>query len=307
MISLSETMPSLTAHIARMAQRLGFGPSSSRGVQERAGSLSLPFTPLAEPEPSIFWEDGPCLHRLVELPRGALSGPVQEDKARAHAALCRLIRKDSEALSALDLRQVDGVCARSSEGGERYPSFEAFAASGGARRIRIISYKDFLRVIGTAIPGYPAGAPVELRQASWLGERLYWSSDHHADAFACAIAYARLRGLEVSAPVTLTDYRLERSGVRALDEEYHALAMPAQAWSDKAFMAMLLDSQVPYARLSLLRQAGNSELLLLERRQPTANALGEGLKAAGAPDFIRYLKGLPQITRFKRGEPLPEI
>lgn len=302
MISLSETMPSLTAHIARLAQRLGLGPSPSRDMLERAGSLSLPFTQLPEPEPSIFWGDGPCLHRLVELPRGALSGPVQEDKARAHAALCRLIRKEAESLAALDLRQVDGICAQPQDG-QYHRSFEALAASPGARRVRIISYNDFLRAIGSALPGFPRCAPVELRQASWLGERLYWSGEHHADAFACAIAYARLRGLDVSAPVQLVDYRLERSGIRALDEQYHALTMPAQAWSDGQFMALLLESQVPYARLSLLRQPKNSELLLLERSQPVANALGEGLKAAGAPDFIRYLKGLPQITRFKRGEP----
>ncbi|RRW39696.1 hypothetical protein EGJ42_19035, partial [Stutzerimonas stutzeri] len=81
MMSLPEPMPSLTSQIARLAQRLGLRSKSALPVQERASGLQLPFAHLPEPEPSIFWNDGPCLQRLLELPRGALSGPVQEDKA----------------------------------------------------------------------------------------------------------------------------------------------------------------------------------------------------------------------------------
>ena len=301
MMSLPEPMPSLTSQIARLAQRLGLRSKAMLPIQERASSLQLPFSRLPEPEPSIFWNDGPCLQRLLELPRGALSGPVQEDKARAHGALIRLISKDCTR-SRLDLRQIDGF------GGQRknepsYPTFEAFSSTAGCRQVRIISYKDFLRALGTALPGFDKGTALNARQASWLGERLYWAGEHHLEAFACAVAYARLRGLEVMLPADVTDYRLDRSGVHALDTEYHAVTMPAQAWSDREFMAMLLESQVPYARLTLLRDASNSELLLLEKRDPTANAIGQGLKLAGAPDLIRYLRDLPQITRFKVGLP----
>jgi len=182
-------------------------------------------------------------------------------------------------------------------------TFEAFASTAACRQVRIISYKDFARALGTALPGFDTGATIELRQASWLGERLYWAGDHHLEAFASAVAYARLRGLEVSLPANVTEYRLDRPGLHALDADYHAVTMPAQAWSDREFMALLLDSHVPYARLTLLRDTSNSELLLLERRDPTANAIGEGLKLAGAPDLIRYLRDLPQITRFKIGQP----
>jgi hypothetical protein len=301
MMSLPEPMPSLTSQIARLAQRLGLRSKASLPIQEHASSLQLPFSRLPEPEPSIYWNDGPCLQRLLELPRGALSGPVQEDKARAHAALTRLISKDC-VQSRLDLRQIDGF------GGQRkaepsYPTFEAFASTPACRQVRIISYKDFLRALGSALPGFDKGTPIDVRQASWLGERLYWAGEHHLEAFACAVAYARLRGLEVMLTADVTDYRLDRSGVNALDAEYHAVTMPAQAWSDREFMALLVDSQVPYARLTLLRDTSNSELLLLEKRDQTANALGEGLKTAGAPDLIRYLRDLPQITRFNVGLP----
>lgn len=301
MMSLPEPMPSLTTQIARLAQRLGLRSKAAHSVLQRASNLQLPFSRLPEPEPSIFWTDGPCLQRLLELPRGALSGPVQEDKARAHAALTRLISKDCIRLQ-LDLRQIDGFGGPQS-GGTSFATFEAFAATPACRQIRIISYKDFVRTLGAALPGFDTGAPIEVRQASWLGERLYWAGEHHLEAFACAVAYARLRGLEVMLPADVTDYRLDRSGVHALDADYHAVTMPAQAWSDREFMALLLDSQVPYARLTLLRDTSNSELLLLEKRDPTANAIGEGLKLAGAPDLIRYLRDLPQITRFKVGLP----
>ena len=302
MVSLLEPMPSVTSRISRFAQRLGLTGTSPRQNFELASRLRLPFTPLSAPQPSIFWHDGPCLQRIVDLPRGALSGPIQEDKARAHAALTRLVRKESVLYPAIDLRQIDGLSGQNPDG-SRYATLEAFAATPGCRQLRVISYKDFLRTIGSALPGFASNTPIELRQASWLGERLYWAGEHNAEAFACAIAYARLRGLEVSLPCELTDYRLDTSGLRALDSEYHAITMPAEAWSDRDFMRLILDTKVPYARLTLLRNLGNSELLLLEKRQPIANAIGEGLKLAGAPDLVGYLRDLPQITRFWLGQP----
>jgi len=300
MMSLPEPMPSVTSRIARFAQRLGLTGKSPRHILEHASQIRLPFAPLSEPAPSIFWHDGPCLQRFVDLPRGALSGPIQEDKARARAALTRLVREEVSSYPSLDLRQVDGLGGQSTDG-KIYPTFEAFAATPACRQLRVISYKDFVRTITAALPDFQTNTPIELRQASWLGERTYWSGEHHAEAFACAIAYARLRGLEVSLPCELTDYRLDAGGLQALDNEYHAVTMPAQAWNDREFMGLLLDTKVPYARLTLLRNVNNSELLLLDKREPAANALGEGLKYAGAPDMVRYLRDLPQITRFRLG------
>ena len=300
MMSLPEPMPLVTSRIARFAQRLGLTGKSTRQILEHASQIRLPFSPLSEPAPSIYWHDGPCLQRFVDLPRSALSGPIQEDKAKARAALTRLVRQEQSAHAALDLRQIDGLGGQSADRAA-YPTFEAFAATPACRQLRVISYKDFVRTISLALPSFHSQAPIDVRQASWLGERLYWSGEHHAEAFACAIAYARLRGLEVSLPCDLTDYRLDAAGLQALDSEYHAVTMPAQAWSDREFMGLLLEAKIPYARLTLLRNADNSELLLLDKRQPTANALGEGLKLAGAPDMVRYLRCLPQITRFRLG------
>ncbi|MCQ4307777.1 hypothetical protein NA645_07210 [Pseudomonas stutzeri] len=300
MMSLPEPMPPVTSRIARFAQCLGLTGKSPRQILEHASQIRLPFAPLCEPAPSIFWSDGPCLQRFVDLPRSALSGPIQEDKARARAALMRLVRQEQSSHRAIDLRQIDGLGGQSADG-MTYPTFEALAATPACRQLRVISYKDFVRTITTALPDFLTRASIELRQASWLGERIYWSGEYHAEAFACAIAYARLRGLEVSLPCELTDYRLDAGGLHTLDNEYHAITMPAQAWNDREFMGLLLEAKIPYARLTLLRNANNTELLLLDKRQPAANALGEGLKLAGAPDMVRYLHTLPQITRFRLG------
>lgn len=305
MMSQSEPMLSVMSRLARFAQHLGLTGKTPRQALEYASQIRLPFAPLSEPAPSIFWHDGPCLQRVIDLPRSALSGPVQEDKAKAHVALTRLVRKEVSAYPSLDLRQIDGISGQSADG-NNYPTFEAFAATPACRQLRVISYKDFVRTLGTALPGFEKQAPIELRQASWLGDRIYWAGEYHAEAFACAIAYARLRGLEVLLPCELTDYRLDSAGLQALDDEYHAVAMPAQAWSDRDFMGLLLDAKVPYARLQLLRDANNSELLLLDKRASAANALGEGLKLAGAPDMVRYLRDLPQITRFRLGHQMQD-
>ena len=306
MMSQPEPMPSVMSRLARFAQHLGLTGKPPRQTLEHASQIRLPFAPLPEPAPSIFWQDGPCLQRILELPRNALSGPVQEDKARAHAALMRLVRKDVSVHPSLDLRQIDGISGQSAEGNS-YSSFEAFAATPACRQLRVISYNDFLRTLGTALPGFAQQAPIQVRQASWLGERIYWAGEYHVEAFACAIAYARLRGLEVMLPCELTDYRLDSAGLRALDEEYHALAVPAEAWNDRHFMGLLLDAKVPYVRLQLLANANNAELLLLDKRASAANALGEGLKLAGAPDMVRYLRDLPQITRFRLGHQTQEL
>ncbi|MGK9064170.1 DUF6685 family protein [Stutzerimonas chloritidismutans] len=300
MMSLPESMPTVTSRISKFVQRLGLTGQSPRQILDHASQVRLPFAALEEPAPSIFWQDGPSLQKFVDLPRGALSGPIQEDKARAHAALTRLVRKEVSRYPALDIRQIDGLGGQSADG-KLYPTFEAFAATPACRQLRVISYKDFVRTLSAALPGFQRNAPIELRQASWLGERLYWSGEHHPEAFACAVAYARLRGLEVLLPCELTDYRLDPSGLQALDESYHAVTMPAQAWSDRAFMGLLLETKIPYARLTLLRNANNSELLLLDKRDAAANALGEGLKFAGAPDMVHYMRDLPQITRFRLG------
>lgn len=290
-MSYPEHPTSMTARLATLAQRLGFTGRASRQILDRASTLRLPFQALPPAAESIWWQAAPPLHRLVDLPRDALSGPVQEDKAQAHAVLARLVEQQHASLEVFDLRQINGLCC-SGDTLAPYASLEEFAGSPACKGIRIISYKDFLRTISLALPRFLAGEPINLRQANWQGERIYWNGDQHIEAFACAIAYARLRGLEISLPAELTRYRLNPAGIAELQQRYHMLAMPVQAWIDPAFMALLLDNGLPYARLSLLRTPGAPEFLLLPKADSAAMALGEGLRLAGAADGVSYLQTL---------------
>jgi len=57
-----------------------------------------------------------------------------------------------------------------------------------------------------------------------------------------------------------------------------------------------LDNGLPYARLSPLGGPGSPEFLLLPKHSAEATVLGEGLRLAGAPDVVGYLKQL-QVQR----------
>ena len=289
-----ESPSSIATRLSALAQRLGLSGRVPRLVFERARALRLPFMALPVPTSSIWWHAGPPLQRLVELPRDALSGPVQEDKAAARAVLMRVVERQVQHLDDLDLRRIDGLCSPPPRLDAPLHSFEELAASPLGRCARIISYKDFLKTISQAMPRFLAAEAVELRQASWYGERLFWSGEQHGEEFACAVAYARLRGLEVTLPAELTRYSLSVAGLAELRRLYHMTAMPVQAWSEPAFMSLLLDHGLPYARLSLLRYPHAPEFLLLPKASIEANALGEGLRQAGAPDVIGYLETLQQ-------------
>ncbi len=295
-MSQSESTSNLASRLSALAQRLGLSGRVPRLVFERSRALRLPFQPLPITADSIWWLAGPPLQRLVNLPRDALSGPVQEDKAQARAVLMRVIELEQKTFPDFDLRRINGLCSPPPDMDGTFSSFEEFAATQTCRSVRIISYKDFLKTISTALPRFLAGEPIELCQASWYGERLFWASEQYGEAFACAIAYARLRGLEVNLPAQLTRYRISQYGLDELKQQYHMLAMPVQAWSDPAFMGLLLDNHLPYARLSLLRNPGAPEFLLLPKTSAEANALGEGLRLAGAPDVVSYIEQLHKRT-----------
>ncbi len=290
-MSPSEHPASLTDRISALAQRLGLTSRGPRQILQRASSLHLPFQVLPQPAEQIWWQNGAPLQRLVDLPRNALSGPVQEDKAQAHSMLVKVVEHDTQQLSAFDLRLINGLCG-SELNARPFASFEEYASSEACRGVRIISYKDFVKVISTALPRFLGGERIVLRQADWVGNRVYWAGEHHHEAFASAIAYARLRGLEVSLPAELTRYRLNVPGLEALQANYHMLAMPVQAWSDPQFMGLLLDNGLPYARLAMLRTPGAPEFLLLPKHSAEATALGEGLRLAGAADVVAYLRQL---------------
>ena len=95
----SQSSPSsLSSRLAALAQRLGLGGRAPR-LLESASQLRLPFQQLKPPAADIWWQNGPPLQRLVDLPRNALSGPVQEDKAQAHAVLIRVVELEQRELT----------------------------------------------------------------------------------------------------------------------------------------------------------------------------------------------------------------
>ena len=290
-MSVSEQPSTLSSRLAGLAQRIGLIGRAPKQILLRASTLQLPFAALPPGQESICWLDGAPLHRLVDLPRNALSGPVQEDKAQAHSVLVRVVEQQQQQLASFDLRAIDGLTHCDPEYAH-FASFEDYAACEHCRQVRIISYKDFVKTISLALPRFLAGERIELRQASWRGERTFWAGEHHGEAFACAVAYARRRELEITLPAELSHYRLSPDGLAALEQQYHVLAMPGAAWSDPAFMGLLLDNGLPYARLALLRNPGAPEFLLLPKHSQEATALGEGLCLAGAPDVVKHLKTL---------------
>lgn len=281
--------PRLSSRLSSLAGQLGLSGKAARRMLERARQLNLPFQAIPLPTLSIWWQRGPQLDRLVDLPRGALSGPVQEDKAAAHAVLARLLEVSHTQVPAFDLREIDGLCCPP---GDQPPHarLEDLAATPACRSLRLISYKDFLRAAEQTLPA--RGKPLRLRQAEWFGDRLFHEGENGA-TLAALVAYARLRGLKHELPARITHHRLNPVALAELHAHYHMLGMPAETWSDPGFMGLLLDSGLPYSRLLLQRTPTVLEALLLPRADEQANALGEGLRLAGAPDLVEFLYNLP--------------
>jgi len=281
---LSGPVPKVTHLLGSVGSLLGFGDYRLRQIYQRAALLRLPFTPPPLLSPSVWWPQT-GLARLASLPRSALSGPVQEDKAAAHRALASLVNETHETHASLELRKIDGLAGSP---GEPFAHLEDLVASHPCRRFRILSYQDFERVISLALPRFLAGESTRLLTADWLGGRLFWAGEQQREALACAVVYARVRGLSVSLPAQVTRYRLNQAGLCAFQEQYHALWMPAQAWTSAGFMHLLLENHIPYARLAKL-YPDHQEILLLPRTRRRSNALGLGLLKAGAFDAVEWL------------------
>nr|WP_294973737.1 DUF6685 family protein [uncultured Pseudomonas sp.] len=279
---------SMTSRLSALAQRLGLGGADAHNVAQRSRTLSLPFEAPGAFVSGIGWQSGAPLHRLIDLPRGALSGPVQEDKARIHEVLKRLVGSHRDEHPALDLRTLDGLCHRSLQD-STLATLDELTQSDNCRKVRIISYNDFTKVLGQALPGFQRKAALQLRRASWHGDRLFWDDDNHACEMACAVVYARRRGLEITLPAVIQCFELHAAVLDELDRGFHMLAMPARAWSDPAFMDLLLDTGMPYARFGLFNTE-TPESLLLPKDHPQSDAFGQGLREAGAADVIDYLR-----------------
>lgn len=248
-----------------------------------AQHVKLPFAGLDTPSLSIGWKNNLYFQHLYDLPRGTLSGPVQEDKEDAHALLAKLVSKEIDTERVIDLRDIYGI-SEPLLGIETLQALENLAASAQCRHIRIISYRDFEKTITQAIPHFLSEQPIHLLQANWLGKHLFWANEKHSHAFACAVVYARRRGLELSKRTYISRYSLNIDVLHTLKKNYHVLIMPEQAWCDRDFMAILLDSGSPYARLALTKGPTPTEVLLLPKRKHLSDNLGKGLRLAGAYD-----------------------
>lgn len=268
--------------------------SAAFSPESIAQQVKLPFVDLNSPSLSIGWKNNLYFQHLYDLSRGALSGPVQEDKAEAHAFLAKLVSKEINTERVIDLRDIYGI-SESLPGIEALVDLESLAASAQCRHIRIISYRDFERTITQAIPNFLSDQPINLHQANWLGSHLFWANEQHSYTFACAVVYARRRGLILPKRTYISRYSLNIEVLQAIHKNYHMLIMPEQAWSDRAFMAILLNSGSPYARLALTKNPAPTEVLLLLKRKQLSNDLGKGLRLAGAYDAAEILLQLAKL------------
>jgi hypothetical protein len=207
--------------------------------------------------------------------------------------LANIVTKTIDTDCIIDLRQIYGlsesVCSL-----DHPQDLESFAASEQCRHIRLISYRDFEKTITPAIPHFLSDQPINLRQANWLGDHLFWAGEQYSCELACAIVYAKRRGLDLPKRSYISRYALNIEALKTLHKHYHVLFMPEQAWNDRQFMAMLVDSSIPYARLTLTKYPVQNEVLLLPRRKKLSDNLGKGLKLAGAYDATEALMQLAQ-------------
>ncbi len=218
-----------------------------------AQHVNLPFVGLDTPNLCIGWKNNLFLQHLYDLPpRSALSGPVQKDKEEAHSLLSKLVTKVIETEHVIDLRDIYGVSESLPNIGS-LQTLEDFVTSTQCRHIRIISYRDFEKIITQAIPHFLSDQPINLRQASWLGNHLFWADEKHSHELACAVVYARRRGLDLPKRTYISRYSLNIEALQITQKNYHMLIMPEQAWADREFMAILLDSDSPYARVALTK------------------------------------------------------
>lgn len=278
---------SLLSRLRTLLKRTDSGPATFL-PESIAQRVKLPFADLNIPSLSIGWKNNLYFQHLHDLPRSALSGPVQEDKEEAHALLARLVSKVIDTEHTIDLRDIYGISEPLADI-EILQTLENLAAGAQCRHIRIISYRDFEKTITQAIPYFLSDQPINLLQANWLGEHLFWADEKHSYAFACAVVYARRRGLDLPKRTNISRYSLNLEVLQRLQKHYHVLIMPAEAWSDRAFMATLLDSGCPYARLALTKGTIPTEVLILPKRKQLSDHLGKGLRLAGAYDASEIL------------------
>ena len=289
---MSQSSSSLLSRFSALFKR-SYGDLTTLMPEQIAQRITLPFINLETPQINICWQDNLYFQHLYDLPRNALSGPVQEDKAEAHRFLANIVTKTIDTERIVDLRDIYGL-SESVCGLERQADLEIFAANEQCKHIRIISYRDFEKTITQAIPHFLSDQPINLRQANWLGEQLFWAGEQYSCELACAVVYAKRRGLDLPKRSYISRYALNVNALQTLHKHYHVLIMPEQAWSDRQFMAILVDSGISYASLTLTKAPVQNEVLLLPKNKKLSDNLGKGLKLAGAYDATEVMIQLAQ-------------
>jgi hypothetical protein len=279
--------PRLSARLGTLAHRLGLQLHTPRQVTEAALKLRLRFPSLDHCSSSIAWASGAPWERLAELPSDALAGPVQEDKAAARAALVRAVVLKSRPALQIDLKDVQGVMTDDAILGG-FTDFEDYLAKRSTRTVRIISYTDFQKALALALPRLDQ--TLEAKYANWRGDGYFLSGANNIEALASAVVYARYRNLDVTLTTDATCYSLSNAGLRNLSARYYVLAFAPESWSNPDLLSVLVESGLPYARLSAMSRTDSTEYLLLPKAHPEAAALGEGLLLSGAADLAAHLR-----------------
>ncbi|NLD15724.1 MAG: hypothetical protein GX665_11675 [Gammaproteobacteria bacterium] len=258
---------------------------ASFSVDEVTGRLRLRFPHPEKPAPSIHWKHVLHLQQLVNLPSNALSGPVQEDKAQAYRYLKQIVSIESCALDSYDLRQLYGL-NHTQDALLQYDSWEALSQAPQCKQVRIISIRDFNRTLSEALG---SNQHAELISTAWMPDHFYWASTDNSCQLASALVYARRRELPVNLPAHLHQIRINVLAVRELQQHYHMLGVPAEAWMDPDFMSFLTGHKTPYARFSMLNGPEAVQIILLPRDNPQSHTFGLGLLLAGAREITELL------------------
>lgn len=254
-------------------------------ADEVARALRLEYPLLAPPVPSIHWNHTLNLKQLANLPTNALYGPVQQDKAEAHGYLSKIASIEVQSISAFDMRGLYGL-NHEHNSLLLHDSWESMAQAAECRHIRIISMRDFNRVLSIAIG---KSQSVDLLSTAWEADKFYWADPQNSAELIAALVYARRRELPVNLPVRLHRIRTNAASIRELKKHYHTLCMPTAAWTDPVFMNYLVAHKVPYARLPLSLGRLSIQTILLPRSHPRADTFGNGLLLAGARELSDFL------------------
>ncbi|MCJ8169000.1 DUF6685 family protein [Atopomonas sediminilitoris] len=231
---------------------------------------------------SIFWEAGLPLQNLINMPKRRLSGPVKEVKDAAWQALHNLIEEHTLREEHFDLRRLGGLVYTAEFADHDFTKLEQLAASSLAEDFRVKSYGDFMQALGRAFSAVGTASFLELYQASWHGQRLFWGFSKGGLAMACAVSYAREHNLEQSVPASIHHLQLRPEGLEQLEEQFICLLLEKSLFSEKQLIQLLAEHHVLYARLVLSTDARHPDLLLLPRSAASSQAVGEGLLQAGA-------------------------